>query len=311
MNLTLPQGSSDAAHVDVIFLSLLGMSGLVLLLVFGAVILFAVRYRRGSSARRGPLPSVISRDVEIGWTVATLFLALFIFWWAASSQLSRASAPGNAVEIHVVGQQWYWTAQHAGGLRELNELHVPTGTPVKLLLTSQDVIHSFYVPAFRMKQDAVPGMVTTTWFDPTRPGAYHLFCAEYCGVDHSRMVGTVYVMRPADFARWLRRQPAGDDLASQGAAVFRTRGCSGCHAAGAAVRAPDLAGLAGRRVRLAGGGTVLADDAYIRDSILRPRAAVVAGYEPFMPSYDGLITEGEMIPLIAYLKNLETGETVR
>jgi len=197
-----------------------------------------------------------------------------------------------------------WKAQHPSGAREIDALHVPVGVPVKLVMTSQDVIHSFFVPAFRIKQDLVPGRYTQTWFKATKAGTYDLFCAQYCGLDHSRMIGQVQVLPQADYARWSERQPNGDTLAQQGEAVFAALSCSGCHAPGAPVKAPALQGLYGRPVPLEGGGTRLADEDYLRDAILQPRKDVVAGYPPVMPSYQGLIGEDDVVALIAYLKSL-------
>lgn len=304
MSLLPPQASAYAPRVDHIYLAILGLSAVILLLVLGLVVGFSIRYRNGSKAYRGPLPAVVSREFEIGWTSATLFLGVFLFWWAGASQLSQLRPPKNALEIHVVAKQWMWKTQHPSGTREINTLHAPLGVPVKLIMTSQDVIHSFYVPAFRMKQDVLPGRYTETWFRATRPGTYHLFCAEYCGLDHARMGGTIVVLPQAEYARWTTAQPQGDDLAHQGAALFRSLGCAGCHVGSGTVRAPDLHGLYGAQVPLQGGGFRLADESYLRDSILLPRKDVVAGYAPVMPSFTGIISEDQLVPLIAYLKSL-------
>jgi cytochrome c oxidase subunit 2 len=250
----------------------------------------------------------MSREFEIGWTSATLFLALFIFWWVSSIHLAALAAPRNALEIHVVAKQWMWKTQHSNGAREINELHVPLDTPVRLVMTSEDVIHSFFVPAFRMKKDVLPGRYTETWFRPTKPGVFHLFCAEYCGSEHSRMTGRIVVVQKDSYARWLAAQPQGDGLAKAGEAVFRARGCSGCHSEASKVHAPDLNGLYGRKVQLADGRTVTADEAYLRDSMLMPRRDVAAGFEPIMPSYAGILTDGEIISLTAYIRSLSGRE---
>ena len=213
--------SAQAVQTDRIYFVLLALSGAIILLVAALVLIFSIRYRRGSKAKRGALPSVMSREFEIGWTSATLFLALFIFWWVSSSQLSALVAPKNALEIHVVAKQWMWKTQHSNGAREINELHVPLDTPVRLVMTSEDVIHSFFVPAFRMKKDVLPGRYTETWFRATKLGVFHLFCAEYCGSEHSRMTGRIVVMKADGFARWLAAQPQGDGLAKTGETVFR------------------------------------------------------------------------------------------
>ena len=221
---SLPEASSHAVRVDHIFYGLLVLSGLTMLVVFGLVIIFAVRYRRGSAARRGPLPEIVSREFEIGWTSATLFLFVFLFWWAASADLSSLSAPANALEMHVVAKQWMWKTQHSNGAREINALHVPVDQPVRLVMTSQDVIHSFYVPAFRVKQDVLPGRDTEIWFRATKTGVFPLLCAEYCGTDHSMMRGRIVVMRQDDYADWLGKQPEGDDLVHEGAKAVRGAG---------------------------------------------------------------------------------------
>jgi cytochrome c oxidase subunit 2 len=301
---SLPEASTHAVRVDHIFYGLLILSGLTMLVVFGLIVTFAVRYRRGSNAKRGPLPKIVSREFEIGWTTATLFLFGFLFWWAASADLSSLSAPANAIEIHVVAKQWMWKTQHSNGAREINALHVPIGRPVRLVMTSQDVIHSFFVPAFRVKQDVLPGRDTELWFNATKIGVFPLLCAEYCGTNHSAMRGKIFVMRQEDYANWLTKQPEGDDLAHEGARIFVAEGCSGCHADASKVHAPKLSGLYGRTVNLSDGRQVKADDDYIRDSILQPKRAIVAGYEPIMPSFAGLLDDGEIQSLTAYIRSL-------
>jgi cytochrome c oxidase subunit 2 len=208
------------------------------------------------------------------------------------------------MKIYIVAKQWMWKAQHAGGQREVGELHVPRGQPLVLVMTSQDVIHSFFVPAFRAKQDVLPGRYTELWFTPSETGRFHLFCAEYCGTDHSRMGGDVVVLDPAEFQRWLATRPETADMAARGEALFRQYGCSGCHDRNATVRAPDLSGLYGRPVPLANGTVVIADERYIRDSILLPLKEVAAGYDAIMPSYAGRIGDDEVFDLTAYIRSL-------
>lgn len=295
--------STFAPRVDGIFWLLAGMSAAIMLLVGAIILYFAFRYRRGTNAPRGPVPARFGREVEIGWTVATLFAFLFVFWFAAVAETSQFEIPKRAMEVHVVAKQWMWKIEHANGAREINALHVPAGVPIRLVMTSQDVIHSFFVPAMRMKQDVLPGRYVEAWFQPTRVGTYHLFCTEYCGTDHSRMIGGVVVMSQADFGRWIAAQPQGDSLADQGAVLFERAGCSGCHNGSDRVRAPDLAGLYGGRVPLAGGGFASVDEGYLRDSILLPQKQVAAGYAPVMPSYAGVLGEEEVIRLVAYLKS--------
>ena len=294
--------STEADKVDLIFYSLLALAGLITLLVFGLILFFAVRYRRGSKASRAKMPEFLSKEVEIGWTLATLLAFLFVFWWASSADLSALVPPKGALDVHVLAKQWMWKVEHSNGAREINELHVPIDRPVRLLMQSQDVIHSFFVPAFRIKQDVVPGRENQTWFQATKLGTFHLLCAEYCGTDHSVMRGRVVVMRPEDYSTWLVTQPEGDDLAHQGAALFVSSGCSGCHAASSKVHAPKLSGLYGRTVQLSDGRSVVADDAYIRDSILQPKRDIVVGYEAIMPSYSGILDDGDIQSLIAYIR---------
>ena len=302
----LPEQASDIApHIDSIYFGLLIMTGAVLLLVFTLIVTFSVRYRRGTTLSRSPLATVVGREFEIGWTLATLLAFVLIFGWAAAQDFRqlRPSPPG-ALEVHVVAKQWMWKTQQPGGQREIDALHLPRGTPVHLVMNSEDVIHSFYVPAFRLKQDVVPGHTEYLDFTATKTGTYHLLCAEFCGADHSAMGGTVVVMEPEDFARWLQTQPQGDDLAAAGAALFISLGCSGCHNGGGTIRAPSLVGLYGMPVPLSDGRVVTADDAYLRDSILQPRKDIVASYDPVMPSFGGRISESDLIKLIAYIRSL-------
>lgn len=296
--------STQAQQTDTIFLSLMIFSGLIVLLVFGLIVGFAFRYRNGSRAPRGTLPEWMERDFEIGWTAATLFLALFIAWFTAASSLGSLAPNKQAMQIHVVAKQWMWKTQHPNGAREINALHVPIDEPVTLVMTSEDVIHSFFVPQFRIKQDVLPGRYTQTWFQATKPGTYHLFCTQLCGTEHARMVGEVIAMPQADYARWSAAQPQADDIAKEGESLFRSLGCSGCHALSSTVHAPSLIGLYNSPVHLSDGRTVVADDAYIRDSILQPGRDVVDGYPNIMPSFSGLIGDDEILRLTAYIRSL-------
>lgn len=301
------EAATRAVSTDRIFFGLLAISVAVIALVLALVVGFSIRYRKGSSASRADLPEIMKSEVEIGWTVATFFLFLFIFWWVGSSQLSGLNPPPNAMEIHVVAKQWMWKIEHPSGVREIDALHVPVGVPVRLVMTSQDVIHSFYVPAFRMKQDVLPGRYTQTWFDATKPGTYPLECAEYCGTDHSRMMGEIVVMSPADYGRWTAAQPQPDDLAAQGAGLFAKLGCGGCHGPATSVgHAPDLHGVYGSKVLLGDGRVVTADEGYLRDSIVLPDKDVVAGFQPIMPSFAKAVDEEGLVKLVAYLKTLST-----
>jgi cytochrome c oxidase subunit 2 len=227
-----------------------------------------------------------------------------MFAWGAAIFFRESRPPDDAIPIYVVGKQWMWKLQHMEGRREINELHIPLGRAVKLTMTSEDVIHSFYVPDMRTKQDVVPGRYSTTWFKPTRTGKFHLFCAEYCGTRHSGMIGWVYVMEPQDYQKWLSGSGTGS-LADEGGKLFESLACANCHKADGSGRCPSLVGLFGRNVQLAGGGTVRADESYIRESILQPAAKIVAGYQPLMPTFQGLVTEEGVVQLIEYIKSLE------
>lgn len=297
----LPQASSFAPRVDALFDAMLLLSVIVIGGVFVAMVWFGVRYRHGSNADRSG-DAHRNLGVEISWTLIPLLLFMALFAWSIWLWRDLRIAPDDAAPIYVVAKQWMWKAQHPGGQREINALHVPLGQPVRLVMTSQDVIHSFYVPAFRIKQDVLPGRYTQMWFTATQPGTFELFCAEYCGTDHSRMGGKVVVMRPAAYARWLDEH-AGVGQAARGAELFRRFGCSGCHGTQSSVHAPSLENLYGSTVALSGGERVFADERYLHDSILLPRKQVVAGYAPIMPSFAGRIGEEDVLALIAYIKS--------
>jgi len=303
-----PEASTIAPRVDHLFYAVTAVTGTVAIAIFVTMVVFGIRYRAGSPAPRheddARRQARTRTRIEIAWTLTPLLLFLAAFAWAARVYVARAAAPPNALELYVVAKQWMWELQHPGGQREIDEVHVPRGQPIKLVMTSQDVIHSFFVPAFRLKQDVLPGRFTEMWFTASQAGRFHLFCAEYCGTDHSRMHGDVVVMEPAEFARWLDAHRGAPDMAGRGEALFRQFGCSGCHGENAAVHAPNLAGLFGRIVPLADGSTVIADERYVRDSILVPTKEVAAGYEPIMPSFAGQIRAEEILDLIAYIKSL-------
>lgn len=306
--LSLTQASENAKSFDVLWVVLMVFSLAIVVLVGTLVLLFSIRFREGSKVTRHEVPRLLSHQIEWGWTSATVFVALFVFWGASSLMVRQLDPPPDAMEIHVEAKQWMWKARHSNGAREINALHVPVGQPVKLYLDSQDVIHSFFVPAFRLKQDVVPGRTGTAWFTATEPGTYHLFCAEFCGTSHAQMTGEIVVMRPEDFAGWLADRPEGETLVAEGRALFTTVGCSGCHAEESSVHAPNLNGLAGRKVALADGRVVTADDAYLRDSILLPARDVVAGYDPIMPDFGEILETGEVTALVAYLRHLGSQE---
>jgi cytochrome c oxidase subunit II len=297
------QASTFAPDVDHLLYFLLTVAVFFTLLIFGAIFYFAVRYRRRSDQE---LPHVIhgGLTLEVVWTVIPFGLTMVMFTWGASIFFTESRPPADALQIYVVAKQWMWKLQHMEGQREINELHIPLGRPVRLTMTSEDVIHSFFVPAFRTKQDVVPGRYSTTWFQPTKPGKYHLFCAEYCGTRHSGMIGWVYVMEPSDYENWLSGGVHNGSLAENGAKLFDSLACSNCHKPDGTGRCPTLVGLFGKTVQLAGGGTVKADEGYIRESILRPTAKIVAGYQPLMPTFQGLVTEEGVLELVEYIKSL-------
>jgi len=297
-----PVASANAARVDALFLALLGLCGAMALAVCVLVITFCVRYRRGSRIPRGTPPRQL-RAVEVLWTVLPLLLFIPLCGWAAYDYLWQNRAPSDAMPVFVVAKQWMWTLEHSNGRREINQMHVLLGRPVRLLMTSQDVIHSFFVPAFRLKQDVVPGRYTALSFTPIRLGTYDLYCAEYCGTEHSVMRGQVIVLPAAEFASWLAAGGAPGDLARRGERLFREHGCSGCHA-GSGARAPALSGLLGSTVILSDGRRLVADENYVRESILRPGKEIVAGYAATMPDYAGQLSEPDLLALIEYIRSL-------
>jgi len=302
--LWLPGETAHAGAVDLLFIGLLVSSVLVLLLLFALLLRFAIHYRAGNADADRNHQIKKSWTWEVSWTTATLVAFLGLFVWSAQLFVNLQAAPNDALPVYVVGKQWMWKVQHLGGQREINELHIPLGPAVRLIMASEDVIHSFFIPAFRIKHDVVPGTTQTLWFRPRRAGVFHLFCAEYCGTDHSRMTGRIVVMEQPAFEQWLARQDVNGTLASGGERLFRQLGCGGCHGAGAAVRAPVLQGLYGKPVPLSDGTIEIADERYLRDAILKPRAKIVAGYQALMPSYEGKISEDELVQVTAYLKSL-------
>jgi cytochrome c oxidase subunit 2 len=302
-----PEQASSVAHkVDYVFfydlLILLFFTGLICFMI----LFFAVRYRRGATVNRtGVL--VASRTLEVIWIGGPLLIALSMFAVSTEIFYEMYEPPADAFEVYVVAKQWMWYLQHPEGRAETNELHIPLGRAVRLKMISQDVIHSFYVPAFRIKQDVLPGRYTTTWFEPTRIGRYHLFCAEYCGTNHSAMGGWVEVMDPADYERWLKGAGPGPAMANAGEQLFVQHHCAGCHGASQTVHAPRLEGVYGSQVPIQEGKEVhfiTADDRYIRDSILLPKSQIVAGYEPVMPSFQGQIREEDLLKIMAYIKSI-------
>jgi cytochrome c oxidase subunit II len=296
-----PQASNFAGPVDALALFMLVGSGLITLGIFLAIVVFCVRYRRryGNEVARA-----VGRTtpIELAWTIIPAGLALIPFAWGASIYLHEAQPPADAIEVYVVAKQWMWKSQQADGQAEINGLHVPEGRAVKLTMTSQDVIHSFAVPAFRLRADVLPGRFTTLWFQADAPGEYRLYCSEYCGTDHARMLGTITVLRAADYAAWLTSgATASYSPAARGRELFRLHGCIDCHERG---RAPNLEGVFGSRVLLSDGSTVTADENYVRESILQPGAKIVNGFQPIMPSFAGQLSDEDLLNLIQYIKSI-------
>lgn len=298
-----PQASPFAQQVDHLYFALVAFSVAMIMLIALPMVYFLFKYRRGKKAnRREPrLPEI---TIEITWITIPLLLMIGLYTWGADLYFHEQRPPPDALEINVIGKQWMWKAQHPEGNREINELHVPLGRTIKLTLASQDVIHSFFLPAFRIKKDVIPGYYTREWFQATKLGTFHLFCAEYCGTHHSGMIGKVTVMNPAEYEQWLAAGHPTSTLVQSGERRFRELGCSGCHMGSSVVRAPPLEGVFGKPVPLQSGGTVLADEGYIRDSIVLPNSQIVAGYQPVMPSFQGHVTEEELLELVAYIKSL-------
>jgi cytochrome c oxidase subunit 2 len=304
--------SSLSSHVDALYIIWALVSVFFTLLIAGLIVFFMARYRRSDPEQVG----VEERAVvwlEILWSAVPLAVMLAMFVWGTRVFFQLYRPPVDAVEYTAIGKQWMWKIQHPEGQREINALHIPVGQAIKVKLASEDVIHSFYIPAFRIKQDAVPGRYTSLWFKATKPGVYHLFCAEYCGTEHSRMIGSVYVMEPRDYENWLAGGTAGKSMVASGADLFTSLACVTCHrpSPGVTQRGPNLEGVYNSQVKLADGRTVTADDNYVREAILNPFAKVVAGYDPVMPTFQGQVTEEQLTQLIAYVRSLgpAAGET--
>jgi cytochrome c oxidase subunit 2 len=306
-----PQASTFAVKEDALFFFLVAVSAFFVVLIFGLVTFFAVRYRRRSPDER-PRPTREPLLLELAWSLIPFGLMVIMFIWGAALFFDASRPPVGAMEIAVVGKQWMWKFQHPEGPREIDELHVPVGVPVALTMTSEDVIHSFFVPAFRIKRDVVPGRYVTAWFQATKRGTYHLFCAQYCGTEHAGMTGSVIVMEPTDYAKWLQSGAAAPlTPVASGELLFERLGCSSCHTATNTGRGPSLVGVYGRPVKLSDGQSTVADENYLREHILTPGRKVVAGYPAIMPTFKGLISEEQLLELIAYLRSLRQEERVQ
>ncbi len=306
MSWMLPdQASTLAPDVDNLYLFLVGLTVFFTVLISGAIIYFFIKYRRRSNSE---IPELIHGSVllETTWSVIPLLISLFIFAWGAKIYLEQYTVPNDALDIYVVGKQWMWKFQHPEGQREINELHIPIGKKIRFVMATEDVIHSFYIPAFRMKEDIVPGpnRYSTVWAEATQTGTFHIFCAEYCGTSHSGMIGWVTVMNNKDYEAWLAGGAAGGSMAERGAALFQQLGCITCHHSDGMGLAPKLEGVYGTVQMLEGDKTVLADDSYVRESILSPTAKIVRGYKPLMPPFQGIVSEEQLQQLIAYVKSI-------
>jgi len=295
------QASSVAGQVDALYLFLVLITTFFSLLIAALILFFAIKYRRTPERQAEQIHG--STLLEIVWTVIPLGISMVIFVWGAVIYYHMERSPSHPLEVYGVGKQWMWKFQHPGGQREINTLHVPTGRDVKVTMISQDVIHSFFVPAFRIKQDVLPGRYTVAWFHATKPGTYHLFCAEYCGTQHSGMIGSVVVMEPRDYEAWMGGG-GSQPLAVTGEKLFSELGCVTCHRADTQGRGPNLVGLYSKPVLLEDGRTVVADENYLRESILQPTAKIVNGFKPIMPTFQGQISDEQLNALVAYVKSL-------
>jgi cytochrome c oxidase subunit 2 len=303
------QASTIAWQVDALYFYLIGLTLFFSVLISLTIIIFVIKYRQRAPFEV-PRPVAGSLKLESLWTVIPFIIAMTIFVWGASIYFTQYRAPKDAMEIYVVGKQWMWKMQHTTGQREINELHVPVGRKVKLVMTTEDVIHSFFVPAFRIKSDVVPGRYTMAWFEATKPGRYHLFCAEYCGTNHSGMTGWIDVMEPTDFDNWLSGNANQMSPVAAGQQLFGTLGCASCHGEkGEGGRGPTFIGLFGKQVQLDNGSSVTADESYLKESILNPQAKIVAGYQPIMPTFQGQVSEEQLLQLISYIKSLSPQAT--
>jgi len=305
----IPDSASTlSSEVDALYFYISGVTVFFTLLISGVIIYFVIRYRRRNPYEI-PRPIEGSMKLETLWSVIPLLIAMTFFVWGAKVYFEQYRPVTNAVEIYVVGKQWMWKFQHSTGQREINELHVPVGRKVKLIMTTEDVIHDLYFPAFRIKTDVVPGKYTTEWFEATKPGRYHFFCAEYCGMNHSGMRGFIEVMEPTAYENWLSGNAGQASPAAAGRGLYESLGCASCHGANAeGGRGPSLIGLYGSKVTLSNGPLATADEGYLRESILNPQEKIVTGFGPIMPSFQGQISEEQLLQVVAYVKSLSTSK---
>jgi cytochrome c oxidase subunit II len=304
------QASSIARNVDHLFYFLTGVTLFFTILIFSLILIFVVKYRRRSEDEI-PKPIETSLALELTWTLIPTGICAVMFIWSAGLYFRNSRPPRASMEIFVVGKQWMWKLQHPEGPREIDALHVPVGVPVKLTMTSEDVIHDFYVPAFRIKKDVLPGRYVTIWFQADRIGKYHFFCTQYCGLGHSAMKGWVYVMSSSNYAQWLKGETKGGSMAALGQQLFNKLGCVTCHVDDTSGHSPALAGLYGHPVRLRDGRLLMADESYIRSAIVNPNSMPLPGYAPVMPSFQGQINEEQLLQLVAYIKSLGNQERMQ
>jgi cytochrome c oxidase subunit 2 len=303
------EASTIAPYADALYFFLLAITVIGIVLVGVLVFGFSIRYRKS----RNPVATQVegSTLLEATWTIIPLALFMVTWIWGALLYFRIYNPPTNAMNIYVVGKQWMWKAEHAGGQHEINALHVPTGRPVQLTMISQDVFHSFSIPDFRVKREVIPGRYSTVWFEATTPGAYHIFCTQYCGTNHSAMIGEVTVLSPEDYEKWTQESTSGMSLAQNGERLFASMGCNACHSGSAASRGPNLAGVYGSKLQLTNGSEVIVNDAYLRDAILNPSQHITAGYAPIMPTYQGQVSEDGLIDLVEYIKNMQSNYRVQ
>src|ERR1700728_654324 len=304
-----PEASKIAPQMDALYFFMVLVSLIGLTIVILLVTTFCIMYSKG----RHPVAVQIegSTLLEATWTIIPLGLFLMMFVWGALIYFRIYTPPANSMNIYIVGKQWMWKAEHPGGQHEINSLHVPTGRAVQLTIISQDVFHSFSIPDFRVKREVIPGRYSTVWFNATTPGTYHIFCTQYCGTNHSVMIGEVTAMSPDDYEKWTQTSTSGTSLAQNGERLFASMGCNACHSGSAAARGPNLAGVYGSKLQLTNGSQVLVNDAYLRDAILNPSQHITAGYAPIMPTYQGQISEDGLIDLVEYIKSMQSNYRVQ
>jgi len=299
-----PEAASTlATRVDALYFFLVGITVFFSVLIAGLIVYYAIKFRRRLPREIGQ-PIHTNYTLEIAWTVLPFLLTMVIFVWGATIFFAMSRPPDETLNVYVVGKQWMWKFQHLDGQREIGELHVPVGRDIKLIATSEDVIHSFFVPAFRVKHDVIPGRYVSVWFHATKPGRYRIFCAEYCGTKHSGMTGQVVVMDAPEYQAWLSGGVSQQTLSQEGQQLFSDLACNTCHRADLQGRGPMLEGVFGHEVTLQSGQTLIADEGYVRESILNPAAKIVAGYQPIMPTFQGQVSEEQLLALVEYVKSL-------